>query len=639
VETEPVEVPGHGSVLSYTTLVAAPEGFKAPLLIAVVELSGGARIFCHCKQEHNLTIGQRVAIEQVDGVFYFAHLNLADRVAMFWKRGGSTRARAAGAVKGTAKRLAAFASALKEIGHSSAPGRKTTEANEVVMETENVTGGLPLVMRAQLHSQRTAIVDAAGVFTYDQLLDASARVASVLLDGRNDLREARIPFLITPGFPWVAVQWGIWRAGGIAVPLPQGTPAAELEYFIADAQATLLVADAAGQQLLAPIAQKLRLRLLSYDEVLLASPAAPLPSVESRRRAMILYTSGTTSRPKGVVTTHDNIMAQVSSLVRAWQWSAEDRILLCLPLHHIHGIVNVVSCALWSGAVCDMLPRFDAEAVWDHIAGGHLTVFMAVPTIYAKLIAAWEAAVPQRQTVLSQACAKLRLMVSGSAALPVATLGHWKQISGHTLLERYGMTEIGMALSNPLEGERLPGSVGAPLPGVDLQLVDEPGNLVEPGTPGEIEVRGPAVFPEYWGKPEATAQAFRDGWFRTGDVALFENGRYRILGRLNSDIIKTGGNKLSALEVEELLREHPAIAECAVVGVPDPEWGERVAAAVILRPGSELDLPSLRSWAKERVASYKIPSLLLVVDELPRNAMGKLTKPAVVDRFKSRQAA
>jgi malonyl-CoA/methylmalonyl-CoA synthetase len=220
-------------------------------------------------------------------------------------------------------------------------------------------------------------------------------------------------------------------------------------------------------------------------------------------------------------------------------------------------------------------------------------------------------------------------MVSGSAALPVSTLERWKEISGHTLLERYGMTEIGMALSNPLRGERVPGSVGKPLPRVEVQLVGENGELVAPGTPGEIEVRGPSVFAEYWGKPDATRDAFREGWFRTGDTAIVENGVYRILGRTNIDILKTGGHKVSALEIEEALREHPAVAECAVVGIPDPEWGERVAAAVVLKGDDALDLQSLRAWARELLAPHKLPSRLLVLDALPRNAMGKTVKPAI----------
>jgi malonyl-CoA/methylmalonyl-CoA synthetase len=224
-------------------------------------------------------------------------------------------------------------------------------------------------------------------------------------------------------------------------------------------------------------------------------------------------------------------------------------------------------------------------------------------------------------------------MVSGSAALPVNTLKRWKEITGHTLLERYGMTEIGMALSNPYRGERIPGTVGKPLPGVEVRLVDERGECVAPGTPGEIEVRGASVFLEYWRKPEETRSAFRDGWFRSGDMAVVENGVYRILGRTSIDILKTGGHKVSALEVEEILRDHPAVAECAVVGVPDLEWGERVAAALVLRNGSALELEELRAWAKERMAVHKVPSRLITLEFLPRNAMGKVTKPTIVELF------
>jgi malonyl-CoA/methylmalonyl-CoA synthetase len=447
---------------------------------------------------------------------------------------------------------------------------------------------------------------------------------------------------MTPGFPWVAVQWGIWRAGGVAVPLPLSSTKPELEYFIGDSGASILVFDAAAAPMLTPIAAARGLRTVEYKQVSAGREAQfpdiarnTYPDIANERRAMILYTSGTTNRPKGVVTTHGNIAAQILSLVEAWEWSADDRILLFLPLHHVHGIVNVVSCALWSGATCQMLERFDANTVWDLIADGNLTLFMAVPTIYVKLIAAWDNASAERRASLSRACAKLRLMVSGSAALPVGTFQRWKEISGHALLERYGMTEIGMALANPLRGDRVPGSVGTPLPGVEVQLVGDNGTPVAAGTPGEIEVRGPSVFTEYWSKPDATREAFRDGWFRTGDTAVVENRRYRILGRTSVDILKTGGHKVSALEIEETLREHPAVAECAVVGVPDPEWGERVAAAVVLNRGDALDLPSFRTWGKELLAPYKLPSRLLVLDALPRNAMGKVVKPAVVALFQT----
>jgi malonyl-CoA/methylmalonyl-CoA synthetase len=280
-----------------------------------------------------------------------------------------------------------------------------------------------------------------------------------------------------------------------------------------------------------------------------------------------------------------------------------------------------------------MMTRFDAHAVWEKIAGGALTVFMAVPTIYLRLISVWETASTQRQLQLSQAAARMRLMVSGSAALPVSTLERWKEMTGHILLERYGMTEIGMALSNPLYGKRVPGSVGTPLPGVQVRLCGQNGEPVAEGVPGEIEVRGPSVFSEYWGKPEATQEAFRDGWFCTGDTATRENGVYRILGRTSIDILKTGGHKVSALEIEEVLLQHPAITECAVVGVADEEWGQRVAAAVVLRAGAALSLYALRTWARELLAVHKLPSRLIVLEALPRNAMGKVVKPAVTDLF------
>lgn len=499
----------------------------------------------------------------------------------------------------------------------------------------------PLISHACRHSGRIAVIDSRGTHAYNDLLDSSSRVATMLRGSRDDLSESRVAFAVTPGFAWVAVQWGIWRAGGVAVPLPLNAPRRELEYLIDDCGASTLVYDAETSPAVEAIAKARGIQALSCDLLDDASRTElrnRSREMSSHRRAMILYTSGTTSRPKGVVTTHANIAAQITSLVEAWEWSCEDRVLLCLPLHHVHGIINVVGCALWAGASCLMMPRFDATEMWDRIADGGLTLVMAVPTIYVKLISSWEAASPQRRERLGKACSKLRLMVSGSAALPVSTLRRWKQISGHTLLERYGMTEIGMALSNPVHGERIPGSVGTPLPGVEVGLVAEDGMPARLGQAGEIEVRGPGVFSEYWGKPEATRAAFREGWFRTGDSAVVENGVYRILGRTSSDILKTGGHKVSTLEIEEALREHPAVADCSVVGVPDAEWGERVGAAVVLNGRHSLDLPSLRSWAKNTLATHKVPTRLLVVDALPRNALGKVIKSSVVALFQNEHA-
>jgi malonyl-CoA/methylmalonyl-CoA synthetase len=489
----------------------------------------------------------------------------------------------------------------------------------------------PIVARAAAHAGRTAVVANSRTLTYAELLDASARVAAALLAGRSDLDGARVAFLVPPGWEYVAVQWGVWRAGGIAVPLAVSHPEAELEYVVQDADAETVIAHADFAEVLRRVAERNGRRFLTTGDALSAGPSS-LPEVAEDRPAMIVYTSGTTGKPKGVVTTHANLRAQITALVEAWGWTADDRTLLVLPLHHVHGIVNVLSCALWSGAVCEILPRFDADETWRTIESGRLTLFMAVPTVYRRLIAAFEEADDERRARMVEGCRRMRLMVSGSAALPVQMLERWREISGHTLLERYGMTEIGMALSNPLHGERRPGSVGVPLPAVEAQVVDDDGQPVEPGTPADLEIRGPAVFREYWRRPDATAEAFRDGWFRTGDVAVVEDGYYRLLGRRSVDIIKTGGFKVSALEIEEVLREHPAIAECAVVGIEDEDWGERVCLAVE-SVGELPPLEDLQAWARQRLAPYKLPRDLRLVDVLPRNAMGKVLKPEVAKLF------
>jgi malonyl-CoA/methylmalonyl-CoA synthetase len=484
-------------------------------------------------------------------------------------------------------------------------------------------------------SPRHAIIAAEGAFTYEELDDASRRVAGALLADNQDLKQTRVAFLVPPGFTYAAVQRGIWRAGGVAVPLATSHPPAELEYVIRDTGAGLVVGDEAASGVLVPLARAARARFVMAGDALRASPAEGPPHLDPGRRAMIIYTSGTTGRPRGAVSSHQIIGAQISSLVEAWRWSPADRLLLVLPLHHVHGILNGLGSALAVRATCEILPAFDVEAVWSRLASGEITVFTAVPTIYNRLIAAWDAAPADVRHARSKGAGGLRLMMSGSAALPVRTLERRREITGHTLLERYGMTEIGMALSNPLRGERRPGSVGTPLPGVEVRLVDDEGAPAEPGTPGELEVRGPNVFLEYWGRPDDTRAAFRDGWFRTGDVAVVEDGAYRLLGRTSVDIIKTGGYKVSALEIEEVLRTHPAIAECAVVGVDDAEWGERVAAAVELRDGSALTLDELQAWARTHLAPYKVPRALRPVAALPRNAMGKVVKPAVAGLFES----
>lgn len=495
---------------------------------------------------------------------------------------------------------------------------------------------MTLVERIASHGDRTALVAAGARYTYADLEDRSRRIAAALLGTEPDLSEARVAFLVEPGIDYVALLAGVWRAGGVAVPLALSHPAAEIRHVLHDSGAAFVVASPDRFDRIAAPAGDGERRIVRMPRDLLA-PAGTraLPGVSAHRRALMIYTSGTTGRPKGVVTTHANVAAQITSLVDAWEWSRDDRTLLVLPLHHVHGIINVVGCALWAGALCEMPPHSDAETTWERLASGAITVFTAVPTIYHRLIASWDAAGAAVQRARSAACARVRLMMSGSAALPVHVLERWRQITGHVLLERYGMTEIGMALANPLHGERTPGSVGRPLPGVEVRLVDEQGDLVVPGMPGEIEVRGPGVFLEYWRQDDATRRAFRDGWFRTGDMAVVDAGSYRLLGRASTDILKVGGHKVSALEIEEVLRLHPAISDCAVVGIDDPEWGHRVCVAVELRSGADLSVAALQGWARERLAPYKIPRALHCVPALPRNAMGKVVKPDVAARFAS----
>lgn len=492
---------------------------------------------------------------------------------------------------------------------------------------------LPFITRALSHNANIAFRTAEGSHTYQQILDRSAIIASALLGDAPDLNEARVALLVAPGFEYTAAQWGIWRAGGIKVPICLSATEPEWEYALMDSGASIIIADASMTPKIALLCSRLGVKLMNVEPISPATPKA-LPDIAVDRRAMILYTSGTTSKPKGVVTTHANIQAQIESLVQAWEWSVADRIPMFLPLHHIHGIINITGCALWSGAMVEPFPRFDLNAILDRVRADAYTLFMAVPTIYVKLIQALESASEADRAAIVGGFKRMRLMVSGSAALPASVHEQWTALTGQKLLERYGMTEIGMAISNLYHGERRPGAVGAPLPGVEVRLKSEGGQIITgEDEPGEIQVRGPGVFQTYWNRPEATAETFDETWFRTGDMAVLERGYYRIMGRLSVDIIKSGGYKLSALEIEAALLEHPLIAECAVIGLPDDTWGEAVTAVCVLKNDTTLELKTLRDWSKDRLSVYKIPQRLLIVQELPRNAMGKVTKPALRTLF------
>ncbi|MDE0864880.1 MAG: acyl-CoA synthetase [Rubripirellula sp.] len=492
---------------------------------------------------------------------------------------------------------------------------------------------IALIGQAASHGDAVAIRQGQTEFTYRQLLKRSALVASAILGERKDLQESRVAYLVPGGFDYVTAQWGIWRSGGVAVPLSLSATEPELEYAITDSDSQIVLTTRTLRDKIAPLRERLGFKLHFVEDIAESDPN-PLPVIGPDRRAMILYTSGTTNKPKGVVSTHATLQAQIEALIQAWHWQQDDSIPLFLPLHHIHGIVNVLSCALWSGATVDSFSHFEADVILERVTDQRYSVFMAVPTIYVKLIQTLHAMSEKNRKRAVQGFAQMRLMVSGSAALPASVHQQWTALTGQALLERYGMTEIGMALSNPYEGERRPGAVGQPLPNVELQLKGDAGEIiVKEGTAGEIQVRGPSVFLEYWQNPKATSESFDDGWFRTGDIAVLESGYYRIMGRQSVDIIKSGGYKLSALEIESVLLDHELIEQCAVVGMADDTWGESVAVACVLTQQAELNLQQLKDWCRDCMSPYKIPKRLLIVDGLPRNAMGKIQKPAVSKLF------
>ncbi len=470
---------------------------------------------------------------------------------------------------------------------------------------------------------RPASHDAAGTTSYAKAFDEADRVASALLSGRRSLSGERVALLVGPGADFVACFFGILRAGGVVVVLSPLHPAPETRYFCEDAGVRTIVTSAELASHVAFLAPE---RQILLARALVAAPRVAVAAEASDADAALqLYTSGTTGKPKGAVITHQNLGTQQRLLADAWGWKADDVLLHMLPLHHMHGLAIAWLSAVGVGATTRFLRGFEARAAWD--AMRESTVLMAVPTIHARLFAAYDAADEETRRSWTEGARRLRLVTSGSAALPVSVGHRWTALTGAYPLERFGMTEIGVGTTNPLDAPlRRPGTVGAPLPGVETRIVDD-----------ELWVAGPSVFAEYHGKPEATRDAFViDGgtrWFRTGDtVAREADGYVRILGRTSVDILKSGGYKVSALEIEEVLREHPAVAEVAVVGWPDEAWGERVVACVGARTGREAECSedALRGFAKERLAPYKVPKTVLTMKELPRNAVGKVLKPELM---------
>jgi malonyl-CoA/methylmalonyl-CoA synthetase len=396
------------------------------------------------------------------------------------------------------------------------------------------------------------------------------------------------------------------RLGLVVVPVNTAFGAAEIGAVAAAAEPALAVLD-----------DPVRLPRVPSTGADVALPDGPTPALDAARpgdTALLVFTSGTTGVPKGVPLSHANLLATSASIEVAWRWTADDRLVLALPLFHVHGLGVGLHGTLLAGASAVILPRFEVDAVLDAVAATGATLLFGVPTMWVRL-----AASPRLPEL-----ATLRLAVSGSAPLAPSTFDALTAGIGAPVLERYGMTETGMLVSNPYDGERRAGSVGFALPGVEVRLEERVG-AGEPA--GEILVRGPNVFGGYLGGVGADAFA-ADGWFRTGDLGRADpDGYLRIVGR-SKELIITGGFNVYPRDVEDVLRGHAAVADVAVVGVPDPEWGERVVACVVA--ADAVGAPDLLAWAAERLAAYKRPREVRFVDELPRNALGKVVRSALL---------
>ncbi|KAF2794782.1 acetyl-CoA synthetase-like protein [Melanomma pulvis-pyrius CBS 109.77] len=555
---------------------------------------------------------------------------------------------------------------------------------------------LPIFEALKKHdATSTAVVHSLSgrTFTYGELVNDIAAAKDKLQRNTNGkgTEGERIAFLVENGYDYVVTLLSILAAHAIAVPLSPAFPAHELRYILDQSESLVLLSSEKFQEKADEVLKEgMETSPINYkqDKIMLGKTDdyVTLEDPTSDKGGMMLYTSGTTSRPKGVVLPQAVLTAQSMSLLEAWEYSSKDVLLHVLPLHHIHGTVNALLTPLFAGSIIEFQFPFNATAVWERLAAPFLpnpdpskkpiTFLTVVPTIYTRLLSTHSTLTPELQTATKTALnpSNMRLNISGSAALPTPVKSAWTELSGgNVLLERYGMTEVGMALSCGLSfADRIDGSVGWPLPSVQVRLADlETGEIIKDeeqnassttSNPtevlGQIQLRGPTIFKEYWKNPSATAKEFVEGedgqgkWFKTGDVAIrrvvpgagkstqpwAKGPAYFILGRQSSDILKTGGEKVSALEIEREMLSLPQVSEVAVVGLASEAWGQKVAAVVVLSEMGRTAGKGGKAWSgldmrralKELLVSYKIPQELKIVESIRRNAMGKVDKKSLV---------
>ncbi len=481
---------------------------------------------------------------------------------------------------------------------------------------------------------RVAIETEDGVlFTYGELDRTVARTVIALFEAGlqpGDRVAAQVHKSVASLFVYLACL----RAGLVYLPLNTAYQSSELDYFLRDAEPGLILVEPENADAITALSNgSVGAPVMTLGEIEqrgLAKRVARASAKFDTRRcnasdlAAIIYTSGTTGRSKGAMVTHRNLVSNARALTQVWQFSSDDVLLHALPIFHVHGLFVANHCALTSGARILWNNRFNAQAVVRQLETA--TVFMGVPTYYTRLLA--------ESGLSRESCKGMRMFISGSAPLLAETHSEFERRTGHRILERYGMSEAGMITSNPYHGERRAGTVGLPLPGVEVRVVDEADQALAEGQKGAIQVKGENVFSGYWRMPEKTKQEFTDdGWFRTGDIGVFDTDGYlSIVGRAK-DLIITGGYNVYPKEIELALDELPQVAESAVIGVPHDDFGEAVTAVVVGKPGAKADEEKIIAALKSKLAGYKVPKRVYFVDALPRNAMGKVQKNLLRERF------
>jgi malonyl-CoA/methylmalonyl-CoA synthetase len=482
---------------------------------------------------------------------------------------------------------------------------------------------------------RLAIETVEGLrITYGDLIARAGQTANVLV-ARGVKPGDRVAAQAEKSVPGLVLYLATVRAGAVYLPLNTAYTLNELDYFITDAEPSLVVCDPSKAEGIGAIATKVgaKVETLGADGKgsLTDAAATAKPEFETVARAdddlaAILYTSGTTGRSKGAMLSHDNLASNSLALVDYWRFTPDDVLIHALPIYHTHGLFVASNVTLFARASMIFLPKFDPELIINLMA--RATVMMGVPTFYTRLL--------QSPALTKEATAHMRLFVSGSAPLLADTHREWAARTGHAVLERYGMTETNMNTSNPYDGERVPGAVGHALPGVSVRVTDpETGKTLGPEHIGMIEVKGPNVFKGYWRMPEKTKAEFRDdGFFITGDLGKIDaHGYVHILGR-GKDLVISGGFNVYPKEIESEIDAMPGVIETAVIGVPHADFGEGVTAVVVCDKNANVDEAAVLKALEGRLAKFKMPKRVFIVDELPRNAMGKVQKNILRDTYK-----